>query len=303
MVKENELDITRSSLPEIIGKAIGALERARDSHEKKVAIANALNDFDQLDRARKLHKDLESELEIAKVELILAIDRARIDMRELYLKEQETDRALKQGQSKKNSEKQTSEPRMFSEKPKFTVIPKSAAELGIIPQRLAEIKKVVNFDAKYPDRRENIIRSMPNKGERVTRGISLKIVENLEQPNPKKNDSKPKEHNKKQELLTIHYSGVDSLEIVKSLESRADLLLVQLTQIMRQMYQKLKVDNNIMPGAPFIGRLGICNRMMTKFLELYPIDTVVSKDHGPWGSRSGAFEGEYTILDEEEKSE
>jgi hypothetical protein len=295
MTKEvtNKADdkITKDTISTIIGRAIASLKEAKTHSEKLAAINTADMTFDALDKAKKLHKDLEFELETAKAELVIVIDRVKIEIYEEY------EKAKKNGDVATGSGKPTHKKSVVPEPrelPNHKVKQPSQKDIKLISsQRLSETRKVVNFDKKNPGVRENTIREMPEKGKRVTKGVSLKIVENNEEPKPKK-EEKPK-----QEIVMISYAGVDSKEILRQLENRAETHIVQLRNIMRQMYEKLRVDNKILPGHVFMGRLGTLQRLINKFIEIYPLEVILPD--GPYGDKSNAFEGEYSILDEEDK--
>lgn len=297
MTKEvtNKADdkITKDTISTIIGRAIASLKEAKTHSEKLAAINTADMTFDALDKAKKLHKDLEFELETAKAELVIVIDRVKIEILEEYEKAKEDNKVAQKGQTRNTgtSEKpKIAEVRRSSERPKVITTQK---DIGVSNQRLSETRKIVNFDKKNPGVRENTIREMPEKHKKVTKGVSLRIVENNEEPKPKK-EEKPK-----QEIVMISYAGVDSKEILRQLENRAETHIVQLRNIMRQMYEKLRVDNKILPGHVFMGRLGTLQRLVNKFIEIYPLEVILPD--GPYGDKSNAFEGEYSILDEEDK--
>jgi hypothetical protein len=282
-LKKDMESVTKTSLPLIISRAIINLEEAKTYSEKLEAIDKAKLTFDALDKAKKYSEGLEFELENAKAEIIIAVDRAKVDILQRHERGVKDGIILGDGQTKKtgtSGKSKLPEARVASE------IPKTQAEAGIVSnQRLSEIRKVVNFDKNNPGVREQIIRDMPNKGEPITKGISLKIAEKEDKPQQKQVIK-----------LEIIQTGVNSKEQIKILEDKAIPHIVQLTQIMRQIYEKLKIDNNIMPDYIFTGKLGILQRIISKFIELYPIDVVLSK--GAWGEKTGAFEGDYTIIDE-----
>jgi hypothetical protein len=287
--RKNE-QITKDTIPIIIGRAIESLEKAKTFAEKEEELAKSNIIFEMLDEAKKLYTDLEFELETAKAELVIAMDRTKIEYAEMYKQV-----VPPKGNFSKvpvSEIPEMSEARTFREKEK--------AGPSISRQRVAEATKVAAFDKKNPGVREATIRDMPAQKKRVTKGASLRIVKDAEP------EAKPKQpRQKKNELTTITLVGVNSKEQLIALESKADMHIVNLRQLMRQMYQILKVDNNLMPGHIFIERLGTLQRIINKFREIYPIDIILAKDHGAWGDRTGAFEGDYIILDEEneEKTE
>lgn len=209
---KEQRSIAKEEIPIIINRAMAALERAKTYAEKMDAIDEADSIFERLAKSIKSHKDLEFELETAKAELIIAIDRVKIEIAIEYDKAKKEGLVAPQGRPKELSEKEkTSEPRTFSDsdKPKLN-------ELNIEKQRISEARKIHNFDEKNPGLREQIIKEMPGKNEKVTKNISFRIAKEAE-----------KERKRQTEILKQE-------QILKNAQKRQEEFLRKAEQLKRE---------------------------------------------------------------------
>lgn len=246
--------INKDTLPIIIDRVILALNDAKTFSEKEEAIIKAGITFDILDKAKKLHSGLEIKLEEAKAELIIAIDRSKIELKKMY------DKVKKKKGGRPSSEKEKenpAEPRQGSTKQKTSND----------HQRMSETAKIIAFDKKHPGAREARINDMPKKGERVTKGISLKIVKDYEKDKEKirfDKDKREKEHfqsqNKSINMVVREYEQ----QAINGLD-KAKIAIERIIEIIR-------VNNTITLDEHLISILNKWRYFLAKLHEVYPFE-------------------------------
>lgn len=212
----NDMTITTpNSLPAIMSRALNALTSAKTYAEQEEALIKANLTFDKLEAAKKLYKDMEIELSKAQAELIVAIDRARSNQRQLYIQAVKNGEMAPHGGARTRTEKlkvRTSDLENFqnSTVSSAATLP-TTSKVGLSKQRLHETKKIDEFDEANPGVREAIIRAMPEKGERITKGISLKIATSKEKEN-KQAEQKAKDEAKQKKAMEEQARAVAELE-------------------------------------------------------------------------------------------